>query len=136
MERRSVLKTTLALLGTTTLLSLGYPVLRFLSPAARGGSGEKLTIGKEEIPPGSAKELVFEGTPIMLINRRETGFIALSRICTHLGCLVGFDKYQGQLVCPCHAGVFDLDGQMIAGPGSEPLRQFPLTISATHVTVG
>ena len=136
MERRSVLKTTIALLGTTTLLSLGYPVLRFLSPSVRRQSGEKITIRKEEIPPGSARELVFEGTPILVINRRETGFIALSRICTHLGCLVGYDKYKGQLVCPCHAGVFDLDGQMIAGPGSAPLRQFFLTVSATHVTLG
>lgn len=136
MERRRVLKTTVALLGTTTLLSLGYPALRFLSPAPKRRSDEKITLSKEEIPPGSAKEVVFEDTPIMVIHRRETGFIALSRICTHLGCLVGYDKFKGQLVCPCHAGVFDLDGQMIAGPGAEPLRQFALTVSATHVTLG
>jgi len=36
---------------------------------------------------------------------------ALSVICPHAGCFVGFDAAAGDFVCPCHAARFDLDGR-------------------------
>jgi cytochrome b6-f complex iron-sulfur subunit len=136
MERRKVLKTSLAFLGTTTLLSLGYPVFRYLGPGKNRKSEDKITMAKEAIPPGEAREIIVNGTPVVVIHRRQSGFIALSRICTHLGCLVGYDKYGERLICPCHAGVFDLAGKMIAGPASEPLRRYPVTLTATEIIIG
>lgn len=41
--------------------------------------------------------------------------------CTHLGCAYSWQTSQGQFACPCHAGVFGLDGKVLAGPPPRPL---------------
>jgi cytochrome b6-f complex iron-sulfur subunit len=136
MERRKILKSSLAVLGTTALVSLGYPVTRFVIPPTEKNNDERVTIDKKEIPPGAAKEVTFQGTPIIIINRKESGFIALSRVCGHLGCLVGYDKFQNKLVCPCHAGAFNLEGQVISGPPSNPLNRYDIQLTSQHIILG
>jgi len=68
---------------------------------------------------------------------RETwgpkGYVAYSKLCTHLGCPVGLYEQQMQtLVCPCHQSMFTVnDGaQQIFGPAPRPLPQLPLYIDA------
>lgn len=67
------------------------------------------------------------------------GWIAYSKICTHLGCSVGLfgvdprdPQRLRQLVCPCHQSVFDpLDGaKPIGGPAPRALPQLPLAVDA------
>ena len=136
MERRQLLKTSLAFLGTTTLISFVYPASKFLVRPKSSVPDAPLTINKDEIPTGTAKEFVFNETPLVVINRRGSGFIALSRVCTHLGCLVGYDKFNDKLVCPCHAGEFDLEGRVLSGPATKSLQRYPLKISSKQVTIG
>ena len=64
---------------------------------------------------------------------RETwgplGYIAYSKLCTHLGCPVGLYEQQLQLlVCPCHQSMFDVTNGAIPtfGPAPRPLPQLPL----------
>ena len=136
MERRQLLKTSLAFLGTTTLISFVYPVSKFLVPPKSNAKDAQVTINKDEIPPGPAKEIIYNETPVVVINRRGSGFIALSRLCTHLGCLVGYDKFNNKLICPCHAGEFDLEGNVLSGPATKPLLRYPLKITSDQITIG
>ena len=136
MERRQLLKTSLAFLGTTTLISFVYPASKFLVRPKSSVPDAPLTINKDEFPTGTAKEFVFNETPLVVINRRGSGFIALSRVCTHLGCLVGYDKFNSKLVCPCHAGEFDLEGRVLSGPATKPLQRYSLKITADQITIG
>ena len=136
MERRQLLKTSLAFLGTTTLISFVYPASKFLVRPKSSVPDAPLTINKDEIPTGTAKEFIFNETPLVVINRRGSGFIALSRVCTHLGCLVGYDKFNDKLVCPCHAGEFDLEGRVLSGPATKPLLRYSLKITADQITIG
>jgi len=64
---------------------------------------------------------------------RETwgpqGYLAYSKLCTHLGCPVGLYEQQLQLlVCPCHQSMFDVTNGCIPnfGPAPRPLPQLPL----------
>jgi len=136
MERRQLLNTSLAFLGTTTLISFVYPASKFLVRPKSNVPDAPLTINKDEIPTGTAKEFVFNETPLVVINRRGSGFIALSRVCTHLGCLVGYDKFNNKLVCPCHAGEFDLEGRVLSGPATKSLQRYSLKITADQITIG
>jgi cytochrome b6-f complex iron-sulfur subunit len=136
MERRQLLKTSLAFLGTTTLISFVYPASKFLVRPKSSVPDAPLTINKDEIPTGTAKEFVFNETPLVVINRRGSGFIALSRVCTHLGCLVGYDKFNDKLVCPCHAGEFDLEGRVLSGPATKSLQRYSLKITTDQITIG
>lgn len=51
-------------------------------------------------------------------------FIAMSNVCTHLGCHVRWVDSQEQFFCPCHNAVFDKDGEVVMGPPPAPLSRF------------
>jgi ubiquinol-cytochrome c reductase iron-sulfur subunit len=66
---------------------------------------------------------------------RETwapdGYVAYSKVCTHLGCPVGlYEQDLELLVCPCHQSMFNVrDGAVPQfGPAPRPLPQLPLYI--------
>jgi ubiquinol-cytochrome c reductase iron-sulfur subunit len=62
------------------------------------------------------------------------GYVAYSKVCTHLGCPVGLYEQELQiLVCPCHQSTFNvLNGAVPEfGPAPRPLPQLPLYIDAS-----
>lgn len=66
----------------------------------------------------------------------ESGPVAFSSVCTHLGCLVSWDNNKKQFLCPCHGGKYDIAGNVIAGPPPKPLTRLPLEIKEGKVYVG
>lgn len=69
-----------------------------------------------------AKFIADERLPFWVIRTSSGDLIALSATCTHLRCILQWDKESGRLVCPCHAGAFDLNGNVVAGPPPRPLQ--------------
>ncbi len=136
MRRRSFLKSLFAGFGAAAVALLGYPIIKFLAPLRAVAATEKLAINKSEIPSGAAKEVIYNDKPIIVINRRGKGYIALSRVCTHFGCLVMYDKEQERLLCPCHAGVFTLEGNVVSGPPPKPLERIPIEVTGDQIFVG
>jgi len=136
MNRRRFLKSLLAALGTTLLAAFIYPLVRFLAPPSGEAEGKKVVIKRSEIPAGSAKDIVVNSIPSIIINTPDKGFIVLSKICTHLGCLVEYDKIKSRLLCPCHAGVYSLDGNVVSGPPPKPLRKFPVKVEGEEILIG
>jgi ubiquinol-cytochrome c reductase iron-sulfur subunit len=62
------------------------------------------------------------------------GYVAYSKLCTHLGCPVGlYQERTQQLVCPCHQSIFDVNAGCIPqfGPAPRPLPQLPITVDPT-----
>jgi cytochrome b6-f complex iron-sulfur subunit len=136
MKRRNFLKVLTSVLGLGALAGLAYPLLRFLSPLAIHLKTKVMVIPKSEIPAGATKNLLVGETPAIIIHREEAGFIVLSRVCTHLGCLVNFNKARQLLICPCHGGTYNLDGNVIAGPPPLPLAKFPFKIVGNNIEIG
>ncbi len=136
MKRRSFLRAALTFLGVTTAASFAYPLFRFLVPAAPEKNVHSLLIAKRDVPLGDAKEIVFGGIPAVIVNRPGKGLIALSRVCTHLGCLVQYDQENKILLCPCHAGVYDLEGNIVSGPPPKPLTKLPLKVEGETIVIG
>lgn len=136
MNRRGFLKLLLSLFSVTTLLSFLYPLTRFLIPTARAAKTQRLIIPKGEVPPGYARNIVYNDTPAIVIHRTGKGLIAFTRVCTHLGCLVEYEKDRNRLLCPCHAGTFDLAGNVLSGPPPKPLPQLPLRVEGDTIVIG
>jgi ubiquinol-cytochrome c reductase iron-sulfur subunit len=98
--------------------------------------------GKQETDRGQAVDqtvlLRISNEAFTTQKGRETwgphGYIAYSKVCTHLGCPVGLYEQQLQLlVCPCHQSMFDVTNGAIPnfGPAPRPLPQLPLYVDAS-----
>jgi len=136
MNRRSFLKSLTFILGSTAVGALAYPLARFLAPPQVKAVGEKVSINKSEVPLGEGKEIVFGGTPAIILNVKGMGYLALSRVCTHLGCLVEYNKETNRFICPCHAGTFNMEGNVLSGPPPKPLEKLPLDVQGDNIIIG
>ncbi|MFQ5648859.1 MAG: ubiquinol-cytochrome c reductase iron-sulfur subunit [bacterium] len=56
----------------------------------------------------------------VFVLRDQTGFRALSAVCTHLGCIVS--KMDWGFSCPCHGSKFDQQGNVTGGPAPKALE--------------
>jgi menaquinol-cytochrome c reductase iron-sulfur subunit len=58
-----------------------------------------------------------------------SGYRALSGTCRHLGCGVRWDDGKKQFLCPCHGGVYDRAGRVVAGPPPGPLDRLSVRVN-------
>ena len=89
-----------------------------------------LRVPKAELPANGA--LVYRESRIALV--REGGnIIALSLVCPHLGCTVSVTPTG--MVCPCHGSRFNMKGELLSGPATEPLAQLALESDGENLVV-
>jgi len=75
----------------------------------------------DELAPGDAAILKIDGDNVAAY-RDEAGQVhAVSAVCTHMGCIVGWNRTDRTWDCPCHGSRFALDGEVIHGPATQPL---------------
>ena len=74
------------------------------------------------------------GVPVAIIRTASDAVVALSAVCTHAGCTVGYAGNQS-LHCPCHGSSFSSTGAVTAGPASRPLERIAATLHAADVTL-
>ncbi len=105
-------------LGSVTKVELGTPTLF------------KTTIQRQSGWIESEEEL-----SIYVLTDNGRDFIAMSNICTHLGCRVRWIPDQSQFFCPCHNGIFDKDGNVVAGPPPKPLNKYEVKVENNQLLV-
>jgi len=136
-----------AIYGALILLGLGFlvPAVKLFAPV-KGREKELVffpLIAEDELPRAGVKksELVVtvagkeRKTRVFLVSSPE-GPAVFSATCSHLGCLVNYNKEKHEFVCPCHGGRYDLAGKNIAGPPPAPLTRFPLKMQGGMLFVG
>jgi cytochrome b6-f complex iron-sulfur subunit len=80
--------------------------------------------------------LVRHGTrPFYVVRVDAARVIALSAVCTHVRCILGYDRERRGFVCPCHDGRFDLAGNVLSGPPPRALPTYPVSVRAGEVFV-
>jgi cytochrome b6-f complex iron-sulfur subunit len=73
---------------------------------------------------------------IVYIVNNDAGVYALSPVCTHLGCLVKYNRHADGFLCPCHGGKYDIAGNVTAGPPPMSLPRLQLKVLNQRVFVG
>ena len=136
-SRRGFLWTTwMGLLGIAAA-EAAWIVSRILRPRADPGLGEgdriEVAGPVDRFPPGSVT--AFQAGGFYLVRLDNGGFLAVSRVCTHLGCTVPWIAEQGHFICPCHASAFDLRGEVVSPPAPRPLDLFEVRIENRIVKV-
>ncbi len=74
-----------------------------------------------------------EGVPV-LVTLRTGEYVAFDATCTHMGCPV-HPVDGGGFFCPCHAGVFDSEGNVVEGPPETPLAKLDVTLSGDQLVL-
>lgn len=134
-KRRKFIKGLIGFFGVATVAGMIYPFVRYLQPVKQQEGAGGVEIPETDLPPGKAVLINYEGNPALVINT-GTEYVALTAICPHLGCIVKWKEAEGILFCPCHAGKFDTDGKVLAGPPPQPLEKFPVRVAGGKVILG
>ncbi|MEZ5292190.1 MAG: Rieske (2Fe-2S) protein [Vicinamibacterales bacterium] len=73
---------------------------------------------------------------VVYVRRDDSGgVLVLDSTCTHLGCRTKYDPASKHFVCPCHGGVYDSDGAVLAGPPPAPLRRLEARVEGDRIEV-
>jgi menaquinol-cytochrome c reductase iron-sulfur subunit len=78
---------------------------------------------------------VVDRTVVYLVRTGDQSVRALHSTCTHLGCRTAYDRKSKLILCPCHGGVFDVEGHVISGPPPAPLPTLSTRIEDGQVLV-
>lgn len=143
LSRRNFMQTAIWGIGGLIGLGFGVPAIAYVvGPSLK----YQLTQTWMRLGPTSKVEL---GTPTLftvtiqtqtgwITNSEEVSvyvlstdgrtFIAMSNICTHLGCHIRWIAEQDHFFCPCHNGVFDKTGNVVSGPPPRPLTRYDVKV--------
>jgi Rieske Fe-S protein len=126
-------------LGTSAgalLVSALYPVLRYVSPPRiPEATTNQVEAGRTNDPlllERGFKIIRFGVEPVIVIRVADGGFRAFSATCTHLDCIVEYQKDHNRIWCNCHNGEYDLTGRNVAGPPPKPLEEFKVDVVAAN----
>ena len=116
------------------VVSIAYPVLRFLNPPeVETASTNEVDAGATNDPEFVAKgyKIVrFGAEPVIVVRVSDVDFRAFSAVCTHLACIVEYGKANQTIHCNCHNAQFNLHGQVVGGPPPKPLPPFNVHLVA------
>ena len=127
--------------GLAYAAALAYPIYRYLaSPAEMALSATAVTEvtlkDAQKLPAGSVLMFKFGSSPAMLIHHEDGRWVALSAVCTHLGCTVQYEPQADRIHCACHGGVYNpYSGANVSGPPPKPLKLFKVDVNEAGVEV-
>jgi cytochrome b6-f complex iron-sulfur subunit len=115
--------------GSIAVAGLGTGVFgyQFMSPNVLFEPSLIVNAGKPE--SYELDSVTFDPKNSIYVVRDAAGFFALSAICTHLGCITGWNPDLGVIACPCHGSKFRKDGSKIEGPAPRPLPWLRMWVS-------
>lgn len=61
--------------------------------------------------------------------KEEGKLVALSNICTHLGCIPNWLPAELKFKCPCHGSGYYMNGVNFEGPAPRPLERFRIVLN-------
>ncbi|MBI5169083.1 MAG: Rieske (2Fe-2S) protein [Candidatus Eisenbacteria bacterium] len=136
--RRQFLRTLSgAFLGIWALGGAGALAAYMRAPEEDHSSTDRIVrIGKlDELRIGEARLVRHGVSPFFVIRTGSESVIALSAVCTHVRCILDYDHERRGLVCPCHDGRFDLNGNVVSGPPPRALPTYEVSTRAGEVFV-
>jgi menaquinol-cytochrome c reductase iron-sulfur subunit len=148
VQRRDFLGLVTWAVGVLIGAGLGIPAIAYIvGPALKQEDIQEWiavgTTSKVELGTPTLFKANIERTTGWITNQEELAayvltedgrnFIAMSNICTHLGCRVRWITEQQSFFCPCHNGVFDKEGNVISGPPPRPLNRYEVKVDDEQI---
>lgn len=78
----------------------------------------------------------FKGSQgVWIVHQTDGQLVAISTICTHLGCIPNWQATDQKFKCPCHGSGFYMDGVNFEGPAPRPLERYTIRLEGEFVVV-
>jgi Rieske Fe-S protein len=138
MDRRNFLNWFLGTTAGAFLVSVLYPLTRYLIPPKVEESTAKtvtLSVKPGDVKVNSGEIFRFGSQPAILVRTPGNELKAFSAVCTHLSCIVQYRSDISHLWCACHNGHYDLNGKNIVGPPPKPLDEYVVNIKGDQIVV-
>lgn len=149
MQRRTILNTALLGAAGVPVIWMGGAFLYFFVPPvamttggliARDANGNDVVADVwRQSHPYPERSLVqgLKGDAHYLIVKDDGTFeqYALNAVCTHLGCVVPWNRSLRKYVCPCHGSQYDPTGAVLRGPAPLPLALAKCTTSVGKIVL-
>jgi menaquinol-cytochrome c reductase iron-sulfur subunit len=140
--RRRFITLVLAAIATVIAGIIGVPLAGFFAlPALKRLPRRWLEVGpvsafaegeikKVLAKPGTDQVWPQASPPVAIYVLSQGGekFTLFHIHCTHVGCPVQWNIQVNRFFSPCHGGVFDKDGRVLAGPPPRPLDRYEYKI--------
>lgn len=142
MQRRTIMNVLLLGAVAAPVAWLGGGFIYFFVPAGGGaGSGMGLVAkdanGDDVFTRRWAKEHPYPERSLVQGLKGDAHYLvvtadgslrdyAINAVCTHLGCVVPWNRAANKYMCPCHGSQYDETGKVIRGPA-------PLSLALAHV---
>merc|ERR1719247_1781156 len=118
MPRRNAMNAILVGAVGVSALGLAVPYISFFLPPGFGqGGGGGGVIAKDALGA--------DATVLILDENKVMADFALNAVCTHLGCVVPWNKAENKFMCPCHGSQYNKEGKVVRGPA-------PLSLALAH----
>jgi cytochrome b6-f complex iron-sulfur subunit len=104
-------------------------LIRFLFPNVLFEPPQSFKIGFPEDFERGKVDLRFKKQYNVWIVRDDEKIIALSTVCTHLGCTPNWQETERKFKCPCHGSGFRASGINFEGPAPRPLERFKISLA-------
>ena len=138
VTRRDFMKIAIAGMGGIIAATVGIPAIAYIvGPASKQDANTWIRLGAiskvEMNNPTLFKTTIDiqtgwinaqEEVSAYVLTENGQDFVAMSNVCTHLGCRIRWIPDLEGFYCPCHNGVFAKDGTVKSGPPPRPLDQF------------
>ena len=139
ISRRDFIGLTTVAVGAVIGAAIGLPAIAYLiDPALKSGSADAwIPLGKLDVfeigKPTLASftrskvngwEKTVNSYGVFVLRKSDTETLVLSNKCTHLGCHVNWKSDSQEYICPCHDGLFDINGKVLGGPPPRPLDSY------------
>lgn len=123
LSRRRFLTYLVGVAGALGLAGLAAPIIRYAYPVTTAEIQPKQEVAALSAltPLGEAVYFDYLEAPAALILQQDGTPYACYLACTHFGCIVQWRPEDQDFYCPCHAGVFGPDGEVVSGPPPSPL---------------
>ncbi|MBI5042533.1 MAG: ubiquinol-cytochrome c reductase iron-sulfur subunit [Nitrospirae bacterium] len=115
----------------SSLATSAWGAVRYMFPNVLYEPSTIFKIGKpSDYPPNS---VTFVPDQRLFVVRGKDGFEGIriiSSVCTHMNCTPKWVGAKNQWECPCHGSIFNLKGEVTAGPAPKPLPWYKTTLAS------
>jgi cytochrome b6-f complex iron-sulfur subunit len=119
-------------------LGAAAAVASYLRAPERGGSAAEriVRVGLlDDFAIGEGRLVRHGVQPFYVVRVDAARVVAVTAVCTHVRCILGYDRERRGFVCPCHDGRFDLAGNVLSGPPPRALASHAVSVRAGEVFV-